>query len=267
MTQDLIMSSRDARRLQAPALLVAALLQIAFARLTDFLHVGQNVEARSALTSHPLVPWGYAFAIWGVIYAYALIAAFWQLGRNQRSNRALRAVGWQTAGIYLINAIWQIWVPLRGLDLVSVAMVALALFLGISSLMELKRLGLSRKDEWLVAGPVALVTGWLTAACCINFTSALVAMHATELNPMETSVSLAFLIGLIAFAGMIVYFTRSLLYSLAVMWALFWIMMANIYRDHELSMATVALVGILLVAAIIGRQLYESGHRGQAIHA
>ncbi len=267
MAQDLIMSPRDSRRFQAPALLVAALLQIAFARVTDLLQVGQNVEVRSALTSHPLVPWGYAFIIWGVIYAYALGTALWQLGPNQRHNRALRAVGWQTACIYLINAVWQIWVPLHGFDVVSVAVVAVSLFLGISSLMRLKSLSLSRKDELLVAGPLALVTGWLTAACFVNFTSFLVATHATWLNPLDTNVSLIFLVGLIAFAGVVVAFSHSLLYSLAIMWALFWVMMANIYRDHEFSMATVALVGILLVAAITGRQLYESGHRGEPMHA
>ena len=252
---------------QALAILVAALAQIAFARLTDVLHIGQSVAVRSSLTSHPLVPWGYAFIIWGVIYACALGAALWQLGPKHRNNIALRGVGWQTALIYLINAVWQVWVPLHGFDWVSVGMVVVALTLGISSLVGLRHMALSRKEEMLVAGPLALVTGWLTAACCVNITSALVAGHSAVLNPMEANISLAFLVGLILFGGVVVLATHSLLYSLALIWALFWIMMANIYRDHVMAMATVSLIGILIVAGLLGRQMYESGHHGEPIHA
>jgi len=267
MYRNLITTGGDSRRWQAGAILVAALLQIAFARVTDLLHVGQSVEIRSALASHPLVPLGYAFAIWGAIYAYALIAALWQLGPKHRNNLALRDMGWQTAGIYALNALWQVWVPLRGLDVVSVIIAGAAFVLGLSSLSQVRDLHLSKKDEIFVIGPVALTTGWLTAATVLNITSALVAAHNTLVDPMQVNVSLIFLLALIAIGAALVYATHSLLYSLALIWALFWVMMANIYRDHEMTMASVALGGIVVVAAITGRQLYQSGHRGNLIHA
>ncbi len=267
MSRNLITSGGDTRRWQAAAILVAAMLQIAFARVTDLLHVGQSVEIRSALSSHPLVPMGFAFAIWGAIYAYALVAALWQLGPKHRKNLALRDMGWQTAGIYTLNALWQVWVPIRGLDIVSVLIVGTAVVLGISSMMRVRDLHLSRKEEIFVVGPVALTTGWLTAAFCINITSSLVASHNTLINPMEVNVSLLFLLALIAVGAALVYATRSVLYSVALIWALFWVMMANIYRDHEMAMATVALGGVIVAAAITGRQLYQSGQRGLALHA
>ena len=267
MSRNLITTGGDTRRWQAAAILVAAMLQIALARATDLLHVGQSVEIRSALSSHPLVPLGYAFAIWGVIFAYALIAALWQLGPKHRNNLALRDIGWQTAGIYALNALWQVWVPLRGLDAVSVVIVGAGLILGVSSLMQVRDLHLSRKDQIFVVGPVALTTGWLTAALCVNITSALVAAHNTAVDPMQVNVSLIFLLALIAVGAALVHATHSLLYSAALMWALFWVMMANIYRDHEMAMASVALGGIVVAAAITGRQLYRSGHRGNLIHA
>ncbi len=267
MSRNLIMSGSDTRRWQAGAILVAALLQIAFARVTDMLHVGQSVEIRSALSSHPLVPLGYAFIIWGVIYAYALVAALWQLGPKHRNNLALRDIGWQTAGIYTLNALWQVWVPIRGLDAVSIVIVGAALALGVTSLLQVRDLHLSKKDELFVVGPVALTTGWLTAAFCVNITSSLVAGHNTLINPMEVNVSLVFLLALVAVGAALIYATRSLLYSVALIWALFWVMMANIYRDHEMAIATVALGGIIVAAAITGRQLYQSGQRGAFIHA
>lgn len=267
MSRNLISTGGDSRRWQAAAILVAAMLQIAFARVTDLLHVGQSIEIRSALSSHPLVPMGYAFTIWGAIYTYALIAALWQLGPKHRNNLALRDIGWQTAGIYALNALWQVWVPIRGLDAVSVIIVGAGLALGISSLMQVRDLHLSRKDEIFVLGPVALTTGWLTAAFTVNITSALVASHNSLVNPMEVNVSLIFLLALIVVGAVLIYATHSLLYSVSLIWALFWVMMANIYRDHEMAMASVALGGIIVAAAITGRQLYQSGHRGYLIHA
>jgi hypothetical protein len=79
------------------------------------------------VASHPLVPSGYAFSIWGAIFLFSLIAAIWQLLPQQKHNRALAAVGWNMAGIYLINALWQVWVPIAGFDWGSVALVLLAL--------------------------------------------------------------------------------------------------------------------------------------------
>jgi hypothetical protein len=267
MSHDLILSPRTGRQWQARAILVAAIAQIVFARLTDILHIGQSVEMRSVLAQHPLVPLGYAFAIWGVIYLYSLIAAIWQMSGRQRNDMALREVGWNLTGIYAVNAVWQIWVPLRGLDMVSVVLVGFGLFLGISGLMALRRMQLTRKEEWLVAGPLALVTGWLTAAFMLNMTSMFVAQHSTFINPLNPSVSLAFLIVLIAAGGLVARAAQSLLYAVALIWALFWIMMANIYREHDMTMATVAFAGALLVAALSGWQLYRSSHGGRPIHA
>lgn len=267
MSQDLILSARDSRRWQAPAILAAAAAQIVCARLTDVAGLGQPVEVRSALASHPLVPLGFAFTIWAVIYLYALVAAVWQINARQRNNLALRETGWNLAGIYLINAVWEVWVPLRGFDVVSVLLVGVALALGISALIRLKALNLSGKDEWLVAGPMALVTGWLTAAFVVNITSALVAAHNPVINPLAVNISVAFLLGLIAFGAVVINATHSLLYSTALMWALFWVMMANIYRGHFLSMSSVALGGMVVVAAITAWQLYENSHSGEPIHA
>ena len=75
------------------------------------------------------------------------------------------------------------------------------------------------------------------------------------------------MLGLIAFGAVVINATHSLLYSAALMWALFWVMMANIYRDHLLSMSSVALGGMAVIASITIWQLYENSHSGESIHA
>lgn len=247
------------RRVQAIALVVLAVAQIVSAQLTDLLHIGQSVQLRSAATVHPLVPWGYAFAIWAAIYLWSLISAVWQLGEKHKDDPALKAVGWNMAGMFLINSVWQVWVPLRGLDWVSVGLVSIALVLGLSGLLRLRELGpVSGEDTGFVFAPMALMSGWLTAAAFVNFTSVLVGQHYL-LNPASVGVSMGFLFGLLAFGALMIWLTRSLSYSLALMWALFWIMMANIYRDRDLGMATVSLAGVLAIALVCAWTMYERG--------
>ncbi len=250
-------SAQNSRLLQAVAIFILAVAQIVSAQLTDFLHVGQSVALRSLATQHPLVPAGYAFTIWALIYLWSLIAAAWQMGEKHRDDPALKAVGWNMAGVFLINSLWQIWVPLRGLDWVSFVLVALALVLGLSGLLRLRELGaVSGEDTGFVFAPMALMSGWLTAATFVNFTSVLVGQHYV-LNPVNPVVSMIFLGVLLVFGLLMVWLTTSLTYSLGLMWALFWIMMANIYRDHEIGMATLSLGGIMAIAVVCAWALYE----------
>jgi len=252
--EEFLASSRAA---QAVALVVLAVAQIVCAQLTDILHIGQSVQMRSASATHPLVPWGYAFAIWAAIYLWSVMSAVWQLGEKHRDDPALKAVGWNMAGMFLINSVWQIWVPLRGFDWMSFVLVGIALVLGLSGLLRLRELGpVSGEDTGFVFAPMALMTGWLTAAAFVNFTSVLVAQH-YALNPVNSAVSMAFLVALLVFGSLMIWLTRSLSYSLGLLWAVFWTMMANIYRDRDLNMATLSLVGVFAVAIVCAWTLYE----------
>lgn len=250
MLRELVAWRTHNRFWQSIAIVITALAQIVTALLTSWLHVGQDVATRSNLATHPLVPLGPAFAIWGAIYLYMLVAAIWQALPDQKFNRALEDAGWSLASVALINAIWQVWVPLHGFDWLSSALVATALIAGVTGLMRLREdIMLSRMDSIMVFAPLALVTGWLTAACVVNFTSELVA-GGYAFDPTYPDISLAFLIGLILFGGVMVYLTESLTYSLALVWALAWIALANIYRDHEPAMVTAALIGMVAVVLI-----------------
>ena len=243
-------AGRHHRLFQAIVLLVLAIGQIATARLTEFLGVGQAVEIRSAVLGHPLVPWKYAFIIWGFIYFYSLVAAIWQVLPRQRHDTALLATGWNIAGVYLVNCIWQIWVPVMDIDWISVALIVIGLFFGINGLLQLKALGgLTRRERFFIYSPLALVTGWLTAAAFVNFTSAMLGTG-IGLDPTELWVSALFLVALIAFGGYMVWIICSSVYAAALVWSLFWILMANLHREHEPVMVWLAAFGIVAVVAM-----------------
>ncbi len=226
--------------------------------------IGEPVEVQSALTSHPLVPYKTAFAIWGLIYAYALIAAIWQIMPRQKENVALETVDWNLIVVWLVNSLWQVWVPLFGLEWISFCLIVVAVFAGLNGLLKLRNeLALSLKEKLLVAGPLALVTGWLTAACFVNFTSAMI-WTGFGLDAGNAAVSAMFLIGLIAFGGWMVYRTGNSLYAIGLAWALFWVMVANQNRDHEMAMVVIAGLGLALIAGI---RLYVLWRKPQALTA
>lgn len=239
------------KTLTGPVLLIMSIAQIVCARLTTFLGVGQEVSEQSAATSHPLVPAGTAFAIWGAIYLYALIAAIWACLPKNAHSPALQTVGWSLSGMYLVNSLWQIWVPLYGIDPVSFVMIATSLILGLTGLMRLKKLELSKTDTRWVWGPMALLTGWITAASFVNFTSALISWGQSPVDPRQVMTSAVFLLALIGFGGWITYRLRSVIYGLTLCWALSWILVANLTRDTQPIMVVLATIGISLIVSLL----------------
>jgi hypothetical protein len=157
-----------------------------------------------------------------------------------------------------------LWVPVIGLEWISFCLVAVALFAGLNGLLKLRNeLTLSLKEKILVAGPLGLVTGWLTAACFVNFTSAMI-WTGFGIDAGNAAVSALFLIALIAFGGWMVYRTGNSLYAAGLAWALFWILIANQSRDHETAMVVIAAAGMAIVAAI---RLYVLWRKPQALAA
>jgi hypothetical protein len=252
------------RSVQSIVVLALAIVQIVTARLMVVLGIGEPVEVQSALISHPLVPYKTAYVIWGLIYAYALAAAIWQVMPRQKENAALETVDWNLIVVWLVNSLWQLWVPVIGLEWISFCLIAVAVFAGLNGLLKLRNeLNLSLKEKILVAGPLALVTGWLTAACFVNFTSAMI-WTGFGLDAGNAVVSAVFLIGLIAFGGWMVYRTGNSLYAAGLGWALLWVLVANLSREHEPGMVVIAGIGLVVVA---GTRLYVQWRKPQALAA
>ncbi|ESQ80627.1 hypothetical protein [Asticcacaulis sp. YBE204] len=231
-------------------LLLLSIAQIVASQAPEWFGIGRNVAEQSAATSHPLVPLGPAFAIWGVIYLYGIVSGVWAM--RHYSSVALKAAGWHLALIWLMNAVWSVWVPVSGIDWVSFVIIAISVISGITGLVKLNGLTLTKAEKGFIVAPLALVTGWVTAAMVVNFTSALVAANAV-VDPREVMVSTGFLLGLIALGGTLVYTARSAIYAVPLVWALGWIAAANVTRQNEPLMAFTAVIGIglLLVMTVV----------------
>src|SRR3712207_6134646 len=104
-------------------------------------------------------------------------AAYQALPAN-RQNPLLRGVGWFFAGAFFLNGLWEVLVPLRQPILLQAILAGIFVCLAISylRLVRSERGGLNLADRWLVALPLGLLFGWVTAANAVSFNDTLVGL-------------------------------------------------------------------------------------------
>jgi hypothetical protein len=148
--------------------------------------VGQ-VSAENPTTL--VVPADYAFTVWGPIFALSLAYTVYQALPGERQNPLLRRVGWFVAAAFAGNGLWQILFSVElfvasQVLLVGIDACAVAALVGLARAHRERTLGRSehraehraerRGERWLVALPVGLFAGWVTAAVFVGVATTLV---------------------------------------------------------------------------------------------
>jgi hypothetical protein len=214
-----------------------------------------------------VIPSDYAFAIWGPIFLLCLAYAAYQALPANRQNPLLRRVGWFFAGAFLLNGLWEVLVPLRPPILLQAILAGIFACLAISylRLVRSERGGLNRADRWLVALPLGLLFGWITAANAVSFNDTLV-----ELGLLGVGGALvgAFLLLVGAtLASALISVGRAgplqglLAYAAAVLWALVGVVV-NQYDASLLTTGASLLSVALVTGALIGALRRRRPHIG-----
>ena len=118
-------------------------------------------------------PAGFAFFVWAPILLLSLAYAAYQALPSRRGDALLRRVGWPLAGAFFVNGFWEVASPLGRLGIAQVLIAVLLAFLAVAyfRLVRSGRGSLGRADRWLVAVPVGVYFGWITAANAVSLTS------------------------------------------------------------------------------------------------
>lgn len=227
-----------------------ALIQILVPVLGTVGVLGRMQGAQFQIVKSPVVPAGYAFGIWGVLYAGCLVYAVEQARPSRRRDPVLRRIGWPFALALLVDAVWsalaQLEAPLSVLTLVIVpglcgALLAAGRFYASGT-------GIPQ-DRWRVGAPVAGLAGWLTAAAFANVS---VALPATWFLPgaQGEAVSIALLSACGLVAGLALWRLRApVAYLAAVGWALVAVIVADVTRESAAGVAVAA--GTWLTALVV----------------
>lgn len=216
------------------------------------VNVGQVSDANSTF----VVPAGYAFSIWGVIFALCLAYAVYQALPSKRDNALLRRVGWFSAGAFLLNGVWSLVFPAQLFLLSQAVILGVFLCAGAAFLLASRAGGErepSRVGRWLVALPFGLLFGWITAATLVGFATTLAAAGTLNGGLGEAALGFGLLLagGLIATA--VIRIARGgpwqgiLAYSAAVLWAL----VAVVVNQYDASLLTTAAAVVAAVPVVL----------------
>ncbi|MCU0827355.1 MAG: hypothetical protein MUE52_08090 [Tabrizicola sp.] len=184
-------------------------------------------------------PAGYAFSIWSVIYLWLIVHAVY--GLLKRADDPVWAptrlpmtvaIGVGVVWLWIAgqSAIWgtvTIWI---------MAVAALAAFLRAPT----------EPDRWLLSGPQAIFSGWLTAAAAVS-TGVLIAGYGVLPNNASALAMLA----LVLMIALVVQSRkpRMPVYGLTVVWALLGVIVVNWGDQPTVAWAAVAGAAVMLGAA------------------
>lgn len=222
-------------RIRAALILVATL---AFA-LSPLLNPGFGGFEASRLPAlqgdPPILPAGWAFAIWGVIYLWLLAMA--GFGLWQRAE----AADWDASRVPLVAslAVGAAWLPMAQVSPIW-ATVMIWLMLAAALLAHART---PARDRWLLAAPVGLYAGWLTAASAVALGTTLAGWAVPPLGPQGWAV--VCLVVAVAIALVMLGLRPTLTYGAAMAWAL----VAVTARDGATAVGLLAALAAAVVAA------------------
>ncbi len=188
----------------------------------------------------PVVPASYAFAIWGLIYAWLLAGTGFGLWKRADDG------DWAAMRPPLVAslAVGAFWLPAAQVS-VPLATAMIWVMLG-GALLSVARAG--DTDRWWQIAPVAIYAGWLTAASCVSVGLVLAGYG---LLP-QTPAALVALALAVAIAVTVQYrLHRAPEYGITVIWALVAVIVANT-APFNAAVSGLAVIGIVGILALRG---------------
>lgn len=242
----------------ARSLAVAALavIQIVVAGLGGSGAAGEDVGTVARSYATPVLPAGWTFAIWGLIYVAFLGYAVYQLLPAQRTRPVHRATGWWLAVSAVLNMAWIITFSNR---YVLLAELVILLLLAVLARVY-GRLSRERVDGTLervaLRLPVALYTGWVSLAVVAGTAATGVRLGLPGGGALAAIAAILILLvvaGVVA--SVVTYATAVVGYAAAVVWALAGIAL----NDPPAPVGVAAAVAAVVVLFAAARRVSTSG--------
>lgn len=229
---------RDGARMRAILTLAAAAGFVGFSYAAPDFRGYDITQMPYGEARPPVQPAGFAFAIWGVIYAWLVI--FGGYGLLMRAEaRDWDAARWPAIGAMTLGAGW-LWVAVAN-PIAATVMIWAMLGLALLALIRAPA-----RDFWYARAPLGLFAGWLTAA---SFVSLGLVLAGYGVIGSSRVAALAMILLASGFAALVLARARpGGGYALAAGWGLFGIAAANLTQHPDvavLALAGMAALGFL----------------------
>lgn len=230
--------------LAAAVLAVIAAPLIAWAGLPDassFSETG-NETLRAA---------GYAFSIWGLIYAGLIVYGIWQLVRQTPETPILRAVAWPSFAAMTGCAAWLLAaaLDLKALTVLIIVASAAVMILGLLRARPHRREA-GPGTRFFIFWPLGLLAGWLTVAGFINLITVLTAWGVIGEGSARLA-ALAGIAGVLLVGGGVIWRLRHLAYGLPIVWGLVAVWAAEHTDKPQVGQAALAAAGLMLLLSLV----------------
>jgi len=196
-----------------------------------------------------VIPAGYVFAIWGLIYL--LLGAFtvWQALPRNREDAALRSLGYLPALSGVFNTTWIMLFQYEVWALTVPVMIGLLLTLiAIHLRLWAHRDDLRGTRYWTVRAPWSVYLGWITVATIANIAQAGSALGFTGFGVEPALIASAVLIVGLVIASTFVIRFRDVAYGLVIVWAYLGV---AVKEQDTMVVALVAALGAAVIAALV----------------
>jgi hypothetical protein len=196
-----------------------------------------------------VIPAGYVFSIWGLIYLGLLAFTVYQALPARRADPVLRSLGWLPALTGILNTTWLVLWQYEIFVATVPVMVAL-----LVTLITIHRRLWGRRDELrgaaipAVRWTFSVYLGWITVATIANVAQTLAALGVDGGGLPPEGIAAAVLVVGLAIAVTFVRRFADAAYGLVIVWAYAGIVV------KEIDVAVVALTagaGALVVAALV----------------
>ena len=229
---------------------VAVLAAVAFAIgspiLQSMANIGLSPSEFSRSGDQTLRAAGYAFSIWGLIYAGLLAFGVYQALPSKRKDPRLAVIRGPALVAIAGIGLW-IWASAFDARWASVAIILVSAACLTFGLHRTAR-ATPRPDlkvRALVCWPLSLLAGWLTIAGAINILTVLTAE--ALIGPYPRAAALAGVAAVLAVALIVLRSHGTLLYGAPIAWGLVAVWFAE--NGSKVDVAVLALVSAVLVAA------------------
>lgn len=241
---------QSAERIKQILVVAATILVIVFNWLANALPLGGRTTGEvSDKFDNLLTPAGYAFSIWGLIYAGLLAFSVFQVLPAQTDNPRLRRI----RSLYILNCAanccWlYCWHNEFLAASVGVMLVLLGTLILIHQNLEIGKTVVSKLETWTTRIPFSIYFGWITVATILNLTIALlfVKFDGAGVSPFVWAVIL--IIAAAAIALTIAARFGNAAFALAVAWGLAAI---AVKQQSNNSNVMIAAAVAALVAAVL----------------
>ncbi|MGB9659967.1 MAG: tryptophan-rich sensory protein [Nitrososphaerales archaeon] len=195
-------------------------------------------------------PSGYAFSIWGLIYALLLIFAVYQALPSQREKTFLHKIGFFFVLSCIANISWIFLWYYEQIILSLVPIFALLITLIVIYLcLNIGRSDAPLKERLYVHLPFSVYLGWITVAPIANVAAALTAINWDGWGIGDVAWTILVIIIAMIITLAVIVKRKDIAFSLVIVWALIGIIVKQIENQSIFITASVSAAIIMIALA------------------